>query len=74
MSRQEGSSARPLSLVLDWLTVFRSYSKDAVADEMAVNDVYVLQVNVYTLCKAKGGDVEDVTLPTERTPAKETLP
>ena len=73
VAREVGWSARSLSLVLDWLTVFRSYSKDAVADEMAVNDVYVLQVNVYTLCKAKGGDVEDVTLPRARTPARETL-
>ena len=52
--------------------VFRTYSNDAVVDEMAVNDVYVLQVNVYTRCKAKGGDVEDVTLPRGKTPAKET--
>ena len=54
--------------------VFRTYSKDVVADEMAVNDVYVLKVNAYTLCKAKGGDVEDVTLPREKTPVKETPP
>ena len=54
--------------------VIRSYSKDVVADEMAVNDVYVLRVNVYTRCKAKGGDVEDVTLPRAKTPALETLP
>ena len=54
--------------------VIRLYSKDVVADERAVNDVYVLQVNVYTRCKAKGGDVEDVTLPRGKTPAKETLP
>lgn len=54
--------------------VIRIYSKDVVADEMAANDVYVLQVNVYTRCKAKGGDVEDVTLPMGKTPAKETLP
>ena len=49
------------------------YSKDVVADEMAVNDVYVLQVNVYTRYKAKGGDAEGVTPPREKTPAKETL-
>ena len=62
------------SLIPDWLMVFRTYSKDAVVDEKAVNDVYVLKVNVYILCKAKAGDVEGETPPREKTLAKGTPP
>lgn len=64
----------PLSLILDWLILIRAYSNDVVADETVVNDVYVPEVNAYTLCKAKAGDVEGATLPREKTPAKETPP
>ena len=62
----------PLSPVLDWLTLIRACSKDVVADETVVNDVYVREVNAYTLCKAKVGDVEGAMSPREKTPAKET--
>ena len=63
------SSPRP-----DWLTISRPCSNDVVADEMVVNDVYVPQVNVYTLYKAKAGDPEDAMLPRVKTLAKATLP
>lgn len=57
----------PLSPRFNWLTIPRAYSKDAAADEMAVNDAYVPPVNAYTPSKAKAGDVEDATLPREKT-------
>lgn len=57
----------PLSPLFNWLRITRAHSKDAVAEEMVVNGAYVLQVNAYTLSKAKAGDVEDATLPREKT-------
>ena len=59
----------PLSPNIDWLTFFRAYSKDAAVDEMGVNDAYGPRVNACTLCKAKAEDVEDATLPREKTSA-----
>ena len=56
-----------LSPAFDWLTVFRPYSKDAAADEMAVNDAYVPRVNACTRCRANAGDVEGATYPREKT-------
>ena len=53
--------------MFNWLTIPCAYSKDAVAGEMAVNDVYVPPVNAYTPYKAKAGDVENATLPREKT-------
>ena len=64
----------PLSQLFHWLTLSRTCSKDAVADEMAVSDVYVPQANVYIPFKAKGGDAEDVISPKEKTLAQGPLP
>ena len=57
-----------------WLTFSGGCSKDVVADEMAVSDAYVPQVNVYIPFKAEAGDVEDVDSPKEKIPAQGPVP
>lgn len=57
-----------------WLTFAGACSKDAVADEMAVSDAYVPQVNVYIPFKGKAGDVEDVISPKGKNPAQGPVP
>ena len=60
----------PLSPTFDELIILRACSKDAVADEMVVNDASVPQVNACTPFKAKEGDVEE----RQKTPVSDPLP